>query len=758
MNAVILAAGYAKRLTPHVRSTPKPLLPIAGRPLIELILSRILEVPEIVDVFIVTNNLHLKAFERWAEKLDASRRVHIISDGTNAHHERKGALGDLQFVIQKQQIKSELLVVAGDNFFEFPLDDFVGHFRSLNGTTVALCDLGDPQRLAGRFGVATHDGQTQRITAFSEKPAEPNSSLASTLCYILSAPDLVKLETYLKTNPHADDTGSFLAYLIQERLPLFGYVFKERWTDIGNWDDYLALNQTEVKARLERDRNFSQAQDAVILFADIIASATISEYSSEDAYDDFISEFQTIALRVIKDNFAKHLFDEQDLCFTEVSVRGDEAALILYTKKPKRDVQMAFDTAIELKRDVFLSRFNRSRQGRSFFDVGIGIHYGRVVLKQHPSAAPAGRSFNAEGYSINLTKRIEGHSRKGEFSKIMLSKRFSEQVATPMILSGRQVVPLAGIYGAFPIYELQVVGNLDELEYAANIAREDIDYYVAALENSGFDIWLALMVARHYYDEEDYVTAEKYYMVAKERFKTFGVVYRYLGRNYYRQNKFLEAQQLLTEACELEPFSPRAHSFLAVTLRRLGDYPAAFKEHEKATKYEASSPYEFNAFAYTIAEAWRNRPHDELGDYDLAKAGRYLERAKAQFDTKGDAYAYLLEHTNGMIYMAETEYQKALECFKRALDSIDAQTQIMPRKREEKRGEILYHKGMTYYKMGRQSWGTAHPLLCKSLESTEIAAEERLPYYWFSDARKRISEIEAVMGQNATRGSSGTGP
>jgi tetratricopeptide (TPR) repeat protein len=436
----------------------------------------------------------------------------------------------------------------------------------------------------------------------------------------------------------------------------------------------------------------------------------------------------------------KHSLDAEDRHFCEYSVRGDEAVLLLYTKRPERDVSMALDIAIQLKREVFLSRFNRSRQGRSFFDVGIGIHYGRVVLKQHPSAGWTGRTFNAEGYSINLTKRVEGYSRNGTFSKIMVSKRFAELVTTPMILSKRLDVALTGIYGAFPVYELQVYGNIDEPEYAPNVAREDIDYYVAALENSGYDIWLSLMVARHYYDEEDYPTAEKYYNAAIERYPAFAVGYRYLGRNFYRQNKFREARQALERACELEPLSSKAHNFLAVTLRRLKEYSLAFEHHEKATKFEPKSPYAYNSFAYTIAEAWHG--HHERERYDLAKARRYLERAEVLFETNRMKYAYILEHTRGIIYLAERSYEKAIECFDRVIESINDRPEMMPRKREEKRLETVYHLGVAHYEKGHPFWKVSLDLLLKSLDSPEIRAGERLPYYWLSDAREKITEIE----------------
>jgi class 3 adenylate cyclase len=586
---------------------------------------------------------------------------------------------------------------------------------------------------------------------FSEKPLAPATSLASALCYVLTDVDVQKVVDYAERNPGPVETGSFLEQLISQGTPVFGYVFEERWVDIGNYDDYLALNQTEIKKRLETDSTFKQPIDAVIMFADIIGSATISEYSSDEAYDDFIAEFQRKALQVVERNMQAHGVDSEDRNFCEWSVRGDELVLLLYTKRPTRDVKMAVDVAIQLKREVFLSSFNRSRQGRSFFDVGIGIHYGRVVLNRHSSTSWTGRIFNAEGYSINLTKRIEGYSRHGTFSKIILSKRFAELIITPKILSDRLHVDLKGIYGSFPVYELQVWGNVEQPEEAKKIAREDIDYYVAALENSGYDMWLSLLVARHFYDEEDYPTAEKYYEGAIKSFPDFAEGHRYLGRSFYRQNKFREAKQELESACKLEPLSSKAHNYLAITLRRLGEYSQAFKHHENATKFQQGSPYEYNAFAYTIAEAWRaHRDPGERKLYDLAKARVYWKRAEDLFGPKRDEYGYVLEHTLGMIYLAQNDHDDAIKCFERALESISKQRMMMPKKREEKRGEIFYHLGIAFQQMGGSFSKRSLEFLAKSLDSPEIEAGKRLPYYWFSDARETIREME---GSQAARSS-----
>src|SRR5262249_38962410 len=159
---------------------------------------------------------------------------------------------------------------------------------------------------------------------------------------------------------------------------------------------------------------------------------------------------------------------------------------ILYTRRPERDAQAAIAMAIELKRRWLLSEFNQKRRGKSFYDVGVGLHFGPIMLRRHPSAEGVGRSFNAEGYAISLAKRIEGYARNGRLSKIMLSKRMSDLADLSTIkVSERRDAPLTGIYGSAAVHELEVHGDIEDPERAAHIRPEEIDAYVAALESSG---------------------------------------------------------------------------------------------------------------------------------------------------------------------------------------------------------------------------------------------------------------------------------
>src|SRR5207247_8126259 len=122
--------------------------------------------------------------------------------------------------------------------------------------------------------------------------------------------------------------------------------------------------------------------------------------------------------------------------------------------------------AAEIKRRWLLSEFNkrRIREGKVFYDLAIGIHCGNVMITHHPGTD---RPFNAEGYAINLAKRIETKSRDGELSRIMISKNVFDRTAEysiPVQAEFRGDVELRGMYGSCPIYELSVYGEIEQPE------------------------------------------------------------------------------------------------------------------------------------------------------------------------------------------------------------------------------------------------------------------------------------------------------
>jgi len=231
MKCIILAAGYATRLYPLTLDRPKPLLPIAGKPIIEHILEKIEKLEHIDEILIVTNNKFFDNFRNWKREYSSQSPIKILDDKTKEEDDRLGAIGDIQFAIKQEKIDDDLLVVAGDNLFDFNLKELYDFFNEKGKTTVALFDVKEKNIAAGKYGVVEIDNN-QRITNLEEKPQNPKTSLISTACYIFSKKDAHQIDICLKDQNKPDNLGDFISWL-SNKCEVYGYVFKGRWFDIG---------------------------------------------------------------------------------------------------------------------------------------------------------------------------------------------------------------------------------------------------------------------------------------------------------------------------------------------------------------------------------------------------------------------------------------------------------------------------------------------------------------------------------------------
>lgn len=245
MKAVLLAAGYATRLRPLTDAAPKHLLPVGGRPMLDWILDKVREVDEVDEVHLVTNSRFAPDFARWAEP----HGVAVHDDGTSSNEDRLGAVGDLQLTLERAAIDDDLLVLAGDNLFDFRLDEYVAFSRAReHASAVAVYDCGDLE-LATHFGIVDLDA-TGRVVGFVEKPSEPPSTLAATATYVFRREHARLVERYLGQGHAPDNIGSFLGWLAAQK-PVYGYRFEGEWWDIGNRDQLLAAdNRLRARAGL----------------------------------------------------------------------------------------------------------------------------------------------------------------------------------------------------------------------------------------------------------------------------------------------------------------------------------------------------------------------------------------------------------------------------------------------------------------------------------------------------------------------------
>lgn len=241
MKAIILAAGYATRLYPLTENHPKPLLSVGEKPMVEHILDSLKDVAELDEVFVVTNDKFYDHFLRWLKEYEFPKKINIVNDGTLSNDDRLGAVGDMHFVISREKIADDVMVIGGDNLFEFSVRDFASFFKKNKGSVIAAYDLLDKSKLAKKFGVVELD-HSFKVVGFEEKPEFPKTSLASTCCYIFSKDDVVELKKCIAENKKPDNTGDFIRYLASKK-PVYAFTFTERWWDVGSHEQLEEANE-----------------------------------------------------------------------------------------------------------------------------------------------------------------------------------------------------------------------------------------------------------------------------------------------------------------------------------------------------------------------------------------------------------------------------------------------------------------------------------------------------------------------------------
>ncbi len=237
MKALILAAGYATRLYPLTKEYPKPLLKVGRRPIIDYILNKLEPLDEVDEIIVVTNSKFISKFREWAKGVKIHKRISLVDDLTKNHSDRRGAIGDINFAIDKKHIKDNLLVVGGDNLFDGNLKGFLSFAKARQSHPVIGAYSIKDKKGARNYGVIKID-RKNKVVNFQEKPRRPKTKLVAMCLYYFPKGKLGLIKEYLnsRTNKH-DATGFYINWLIKKE-PVYGFLFSGRWYDIGHRQFY----------------------------------------------------------------------------------------------------------------------------------------------------------------------------------------------------------------------------------------------------------------------------------------------------------------------------------------------------------------------------------------------------------------------------------------------------------------------------------------------------------------------------------------
>jgi glucose-1-phosphate thymidylyltransferase len=243
MKLIILAAGYATRLYPLTLNQPKPLLTVAGKPMLEHVIDNISTIDAIDHAYIVTNAKFVSHFEQWAANYRGPN-LHfgftIVNDGSTDDSNKLGAIGDMHLVMKKHEIDDDIIVVGGDNLFSEDLRDFDDYCSQKNAPVTGVYDVGDLEAIKKYNAIdVDEDG---RILFFEEKPAQPKSTLTGIALYYYPRSSLSLIHQYIAEGNNPDQPGRLVQWLYT-RMPFYTWKVPGLWFDVGSLETLEEANR-----------------------------------------------------------------------------------------------------------------------------------------------------------------------------------------------------------------------------------------------------------------------------------------------------------------------------------------------------------------------------------------------------------------------------------------------------------------------------------------------------------------------------------
>lgn len=239
MKAIILVAGYATRLYPLTLNTPKALLSVRGKPIIDYIIEQINTVTAVDKIYVVSNHKFAENFTKWRETSQSWQKIKIIDDGTCSENDRLGAIGDIQYCVNKENIDDDCMIIAGDTLFTFSLNKYYSFFTDTKSDCVCYTETDNETILKqGAVAILADNG---KVTNLIEKPAVIFSNKAVFAIYIYKRETMRLFKEYLNESNNHDAPGYFTQWLSGKKN-VFAYMIDGDCYDIGTPEMYDKYN------------------------------------------------------------------------------------------------------------------------------------------------------------------------------------------------------------------------------------------------------------------------------------------------------------------------------------------------------------------------------------------------------------------------------------------------------------------------------------------------------------------------------------
>ncbi len=243
LKALVLCAGKGTRLRPLTDSIPKPLIPVANRPILFYVLDQIKQagISEIGIVVSPGNQEQIQSAVGDGTSWN-SRITYIVQT------EAKG-LAHAVISAESYLKNSPFLMFLGDNLIEGDLNLFVNKFcDDTCSAFVLLKEVPDPRL----FGVAELD-ESGKVIRLVEKPKEPKSNLAMVGVYLFT-PVIHQATKHIQPSWRGElEITDAIQWLLDHSEAVYSHMVQGWWLDTGKQEDLLAANRTILNESVKRE-------------------------------------------------------------------------------------------------------------------------------------------------------------------------------------------------------------------------------------------------------------------------------------------------------------------------------------------------------------------------------------------------------------------------------------------------------------------------------------------------------------------------
>lgn len=218
--ALIMAGGKGTRLDPFTKVLPKPLIPIKGKPIIEIIIEKFI-VSNANDIY-VSLNYKSKVIKSYLNSNKHLNKIKYINENIPL-----GTAGCLKYFNNFK--KKDLIVTNCDILLNSNIEKiYKSHSKHGNDLTIVI----SPNKIKSPYGSVLIDKRRLKVRDIKEKPEF--EMLTNIGFYIISSKILRNLKIKSKI-----DMNVLIKNLLKKNKKIGYYKINERsWIDIGQWDEY----------------------------------------------------------------------------------------------------------------------------------------------------------------------------------------------------------------------------------------------------------------------------------------------------------------------------------------------------------------------------------------------------------------------------------------------------------------------------------------------------------------------------------------